>query len=79
VEPLALPHEGTGAVRFEGAMHGMLEVHVQSSRFAPPLEPPLALREAPVEVENPIEAVHAQIETFLRTFAEDGHATIVGP
>ena len=72
-----LDETSIAAVRFDGAMHGMLEVTVQSSRFAPPLLPPLSTRATPLDIENPIARVHDQIETFLRSFAEDGHATIV--
>lgn len=64
------------AVRFEAAMHGMLEVSRQSSSWQPPLLPPLVERDAALAIDNPIVAVHAQIEGFLRSFAEDGHATI---
>jgi dienelactone hydrolase len=63
------------AVRWDGAMHGMLEVSLQTSRWAEPLEPPLQQRAA-VEVDNPIAAVHEQIAAFFRTFRDDGRATI---
>ncbi len=80
VPHLSLPWRGedatVGAVRFEGAMHGMLEVHEQSSRFQGPLLPPLEDRLNATVLVNPIDDVHAQIETFLRTLADDGRATI---
>jgi pimeloyl-ACP methyl ester carboxylesterase len=82
VDALSLPASGpqvTGAVRFAGAMHGMLEVHTQASRFEPPLLPPLVPRAAQVGVDNPIDDVHAQIETFLRSFLEEGHGAIAVP
>ncbi|HET6582720.1 MAG TPA: hypothetical protein VFG69_04720 [Nannocystaceae bacterium] len=64
------------AMRWEPAMHGMLEVSRQSSRWDEPLEPPLVARDA-TTITNPIEGVHAQIEGFLTSFREDGRATIV--
>jgi hypothetical protein len=77
VEPAMLPVVGTAAVRFDPAMHGMLEVSQQSSRWADPLVPPLQERPSPQTIANPIAAVHGQIETFLRSFRESGRATIV--
>lgn len=65
-----------GASRFATAMHGMLEVSLQNSKWAEPLEPPLVARDATV-VENPIAEVHGQIEVFLASWREDGRATIV--
>jgi hypothetical protein len=80
VEPTSLPlaaQDATlAAVRFEGAMHGMMEVHEQASHYQAPLLQPLVKRPASTELINPVAAVHTQIEIFLRTFAEDGHATI---
>jgi len=63
------------AVRFDGAMHGMLEVSRQTSRWAEPLVPPLVERAA-VDLDNPIAAVHEQIAGFFRTFRDAGRATI---
>jgi dienelactone hydrolase len=65
------------AVRFDGAMHGMLEMHEQASKYEDPLTPPLAQRPDQAIVVNPIEQVHGQIEVFLKTFLEDGRASIV--
>jgi hypothetical protein len=80
VERATAPSDGEGstiaAVRFDGAMHGMLEVSRQSSRWAAPLDPPLVMRDD-TSVENPIVAVHEQIEVFLSTYRLDGRATIV--
>ena len=77
---LSLPWKGAdatlGAVRFDGEMHGMLEVQEQESRYQGPLMPPLEARVDATIVVNPIGEVHDQIEVFLRTFAEDGRATI---
>jgi hypothetical protein len=64
------------AVRFEGAMHGMLEVSHQSSRWAEPLVPPFQERDA-TTLDNPVAAVHQQIAVFCRSFRDDGRATIV--
>jgi dienelactone hydrolase len=64
------------AVRFDGAMHGMLEVSQQSSHFAEPLVPPLQERD-PTTIDNPVAAVHQQIAVFCRSFRDDGRATIV--
>ena len=63
------------AVRFDGAMHGMLEDSRQSSRWAEPLVPPLQGRE-PVNIDNPIDAVHQQIAAFFRTFRDEGRAIV---
>ncbi len=63
------------AVRWDGAMHGMLEVSRQSSRWAEPLVPPLQQRAA-VDIDNPIAGVHQQIAAFFRTFRDEGRATI---
>jgi hypothetical protein len=65
------------ALRFDGAMHGMLEVSLQTSRFAEPLDVPLQPEEPPVSRVNPIETVHAQIETFLAGFGAGGPVVIV--
>jgi hypothetical protein len=82
VTPATAPVSGNlagstvAAVRFDAAMHGMLEVSRQSSKWAAPLEPPLVMRDA-TYVENPIVAVHEQIRVFLTTYRQDGRATIV--
>jgi hypothetical protein len=82
VASIDLPQSGSAdrpvaaAARFDGAMHGMLEVRMQTSSFEEPLVPPLVARAVPTSVSNPIVAVHDQIEMFLRTFGETGHATI---
>ncbi len=82
VAATSLPLVGDGdastiaATRYDAAMHGMLEVSLQSSKWAAPLEPPLVPRDATV-VSNPIDAVHAQIRVFLTSWREDGRATIV--
>jgi hypothetical protein len=81
VDPATAPvHANLGgatiaAVRLDGAMHGMLEVSRQTSRWAEPLVPPLQERAA-VEIDNPIAAVHQQIAGFFRSFRDQGHATI---
>jgi pimeloyl-ACP methyl ester carboxylesterase len=75
--PLAASQPAFAAVRFDAAMHGMLEVHDQSSSFEAPLAPPLTSRATPVMLHNPIEAVHDQIATFLQSYAEEGRARIV--
>jgi len=83
VEPAPAPAVGNladasiAAVRLDPAMHGMLEVSRQSSRWADPLVPPLVERDAPQSITNPIEPVHAQIEVFLTTYRQDGRAAIV--
>jgi Phosphodiester glycosidase len=64
------------AMRFDGAMHGMLEVSRQSSHWAEPLEPPLVERSS-VALDNPTAAVHHQIAAFSGSFLRDGRATIV--
>lgn len=64
------------AVRFDPAAHGMLEIASQPSTHELPLVPPLVPRAEPVEVLNPIAAVHAQITTFLRSRIEGGRAEI---
>ena len=74
--PLSESGATLGAVRFDGAMHGMMEVHAQTSRCLPPLAPPLIKRSEAVAVLNPVEQIHEQIETFLQSFAQEGHATI---
>lgn len=56
---------GIEPTRFEGAMHGMLEVQQQTSRLLPPLAPPFSPRPEPITIANPIDDVHHQIETFL--------------
>lgn len=56
---------GVAPSRYDGAMHGMLEVAAQDAVWADPLVPPLVALDPPVRVENPIEAVHAEIEAFL--------------
>jgi hypothetical protein len=60
---------------FPGAMHGMLEVQSQKSQYQDPLDVPLRPGSAMVR-ENPVEAVHAQIETFLSTYAAGGPVVI---
>lgn len=76
--PLSANFDGStiAAVRWDPAMHGMLEVSRQSSRWDDPLEPPLVARDA-TTITNPIAGVHRQIEVFLTSFREDGRATIV--
>jgi NAD(P)-dependent dehydrogenase (short-subunit alcohol dehydrogenase family) len=87
VEPVELPLPAAGAepgaatiaaVRFEDAMHGMLEVASQASHYEDPLVPPLQPREAPTDLANPIVAVHAQLEAFLLGFRTTGQAAIEG-
>lgn len=73
--PATLPAE-TVAWRFEGGMHGMLEVEVQRSIWQEPLVPPLASLDAPEHVVNPIREVHDQIEAFLAAFVETGRGAI---
>ncbi len=53
--------------RFEPASHGMLEVLGADSAWEPPYELPLMRRASPMSYDNPIEAVHAEIEAFLST------------
>jgi hypothetical protein len=52
---------------YDPASHGMLEVLPGDSRWTPPYEPPLAPRDEPITYDNPIEAVHLELETFLRS------------
>ena len=81
VEPATAPvHANLGgatvaAVRWDGAMHGMLEVSRQTSRWAEPLVQPLQGRDE-VEIENPTAEVHRQIAAFFRSFRDEGRATI---
>ena len=60
--------------RFDPAAHGMLEESEQVSRYEPPLVPPLVPRAEPIPVINPIDAVHGQIEAFVRSRIETGRA-----
>ena len=82
VEAATLPLSGNagdhtrGAVRFDPAAHGTLEIAAQPSSYAPPLVPPLIERPEPISVENPIAAIHDQIELFFRTRIENGRAEI---
>lgn len=68
-----------GAVRFDPAAHGMLELRAQTSTHEPPLVPPLVPRAMPVAVMSPIDAVHAQIERFLASRLTGPHAEIIAP
>jgi hypothetical protein len=68
-------HPAAAAYIFPGAMHGMLEVQSQKSQYQDPLDVPLRPGAATVR-ENPVEAVHAQIETFLSTYAAGGPVMI---
>jgi hypothetical protein len=83
VERVTLPLTSTAdapavaALRFDGAMHGMLEVERQTSRYEAPLDVPLVLAEEPMSRVNPIDTVHAQIEAFLAGFGSGGPVTIV--
>lgn len=52
--------------RYDPAAHSMLEFLNQVSRYVPPATPPFELRPEPIPVVNPIEAVHAEIEAFLK-------------
>jgi hypothetical protein len=87
VEPVELPLPAAGAdpeaatiaaVRFEDAMHGMLEVASQASHYEDPLVPPLSPREPPIDLVNPIALVHDQLEGFLLSFRTTGQAAIEG-
>ncbi len=51
------------------AMHGMMEVDEQVSKFAEPLIPPLARRPQLQMLENPTLDVHDEITDFLRAVA----------
>jgi hypothetical protein len=64
------------AVRFAAAGHGMLEVRDQVSRYEAPVLPPFTTRAEPLPLENPIEAVHAQIEALLRSRIDGGRARV---
>lgn len=75
VTPVSLPAP-TAAVVFDPAMHGMFEVHDQSSRWERPLMPPYSERAERVWIHNPVEDVHEQIEEFLISFKETGHGQI---
>jgi hypothetical protein len=83
IDPVVLPlvsgadAPAVAAVRWDGAMHGMLEVARQTSRYAEPLDVPLKPADAPLSRANPLESVHAQIETFLATFAAGGPVTVI--
>ena len=63
-------------VRYAGGGHGMMELRAQPSRYVPPAVPPLVLRPAPLEHDNPIDEVHAHIEQLLRTRSSTTRATI---
>jgi hypothetical protein len=82
VEPATLPlvanagDHTRGAVRFDPAAHGTLELVAQESTYAPPLVPPFVERPEPIVVDNPIGAIHDQIEHFFRTRIENGRAEI---
>lgn len=51
---------------FDPASHGMLEVLGGDSAWQPPYELPLVRRAEPISYDNPIDAVHLEIETFLQ-------------
>jgi hypothetical protein len=51
--------------RYEEAGHGMMEVQAERSAWEPPYEPPLELRLEPVDLSNPIDAVHDEITAFF--------------
>jgi dienelactone hydrolase len=60
--------EASGAprvTRWDPAAHGMLEVLLQESRWEPPVVPPFRARAAVLPIENPIVALHGEIEAFL--------------
>ena len=59
--------EAPRITRWEPAAHGMLEVLLQESRYEPPVVPPFRLRPAVLPIENPIVALHDEIEQFLAT------------
>jgi hypothetical protein len=63
------------AVRCAPCSHGLPEVRGGTSDHADPLEPPLGRRETQLTFDNPIEAVHARITTFLTTELA-GRATV---
>jgi len=48
----------------------MLEVLNQVSKYEPPAAPPFTLRPAELPVENPIEEIHFEIQSFLREHLE---------
>lgn len=64
------------AVRCSPCSHGLPEVRGGSSTYADPLDPPLVRRETPSMFDNPIEALHARITTFLETSLAAPHATV---
>jgi hypothetical protein len=56
----------THVTRYEPASHGMLEVFAADSAWQPPYTLPLSRRAEPFPYENPIDAVHLELEAFLR-------------
>jgi len=64
------------AMRLTPGMHGMPEVLHQDSRYELPLVPPLRARATPVDVENPIVMIHAEVEQLLRSRLAGPHATL---
>jgi len=68
-----------GAIRYEAAGHALLGAQNQKSSFVPPIVPPFNPRNAPLEFQNPIERIHAQVARFFETSLRDGRAEIVAP
>jgi hypothetical protein len=54
--------------RYDPAAHGMLEVLAQVSRYEPPVVPPFRRRSSDLPVENPLVAVHREIQDFLARY-----------
>lgn len=72
--PPAVPGASQAAVRFDGAMHGMMELGMQESAWME-LDPLVPREESELRA-NPIDAVHEQIEAFVRSLDEEGHGSI---
>lgn len=64
------------AMRLSPATHGMPEVLHSQSRYELPLLPPLRPRAMPIDVENPIVMIHAQVESLLRARLAGPHVTL---
>ena len=64
------------ATRYDDAMHGMMEVLLQESSFDAPLVQPLQERDEALILENPIHAVHDEIEAYFTDFVATGEAHV---
>lgn len=89
VAPAAAPLRGNlevdgqpvtaAAWRFGPAGHDTSHKRMTTLRWRWPIYPPLQPREPAVEGDNPIDAVHAQLEELFRTRFTDGQARIADP